>query len=283
LLINCSSDDVSVHYYRTSDYSISNEIMVLEIGYHHLPKGMLQNYKRDQFILHYVVNGKGSLNEKKFSKGASWLIVPCEPETTKADNDEPYETYWIAFKGPYAKRFISLCGYDMSNHLLDFDEAEECAEIIRRTLFDIHPQNAIEESAMLQKAFYEIIAVHLKSVKYTSSPFDELLKSVTLYLESNFDKKILISEMSEKMGYTRNHISRLFKKQYGISPCEYVLNLRIEKAKKLLEDNKFSIDQISTAVGYDDASYFSKIFLRKTKMTPSQYRKKILNYTGEEG
>jgi len=56
-----------------------------------------------------------------------------------------------------------------------------------------------------------------------------------------------------------------------------------KEAKKLLEDNKFSIDQISTAVGYDDASYFSKIFLRKTKMTPSQYRKKILNYTGEEG
>ena len=72
---------------------------------------------------------------------------------------------------------------------------------------------------------------------------------------------------------TYNTLKRQFKAATGIPLIEYLQNLRVEEAKRLLESGAMPVDDISVEVGYEDASFFRRLFKRRTGLTPSQYRR----------
>ncbi|HIA45454.1 MAG TPA: AraC family transcriptional regulator, partial [Methylococcaceae bacterium] len=74
---------------------------------------------------------------------------------------------------------------------------------------------------------------------------------------------------------TERTYKRRFKKATGLSPLEYIQNIRIEYAKKQLENTKKNIQTISEEIDYTDGSYFRRLFKRKTGMTAQTYRKRF--------
>ena len=72
------------------------------------------------------------------------------------------------------------------------------------------------------------------------------------------------------------YFSRLFKEKTGLSPKQYLLNVRLKRAKELLSETVYPIKEISTATGFSDPLYFSKLFLKKEGISPSLYRKQFL-------
>ncbi|MBT8443029.1 MAG: helix-turn-helix domain-containing protein [Gammaproteobacteria bacterium] len=68
-------------------------------------------------------------------------------------------------------------------------------------------------------------------------------------------------------------LKRRFRAATGTTLIEYLQNLRVKKAKGLLESETLPVDEISAATGYEDASFFRRLFTRRTGLTPSQYRK----------
>lgn len=72
-----------------------------------------------------------------------------------------------------------------------------------------------------------------------------------------------------------SYFTREFKRQYGISPMQFVLEARTDAAKKLLSDRSLSIAAVAETMHFDNAKYFSKFFKRRTGMTPSEYRKQL--------
>ena len=78
--------------------------------------------------------------------------------------------------------------------------------------------------------------------------------------------------MASDLGLEYSYFFRLFKKALGISPGEYLMNLRIEKAKVLL-NNHIKIKDIPSLIGVSDVYYFTKLFKKCTGMTPSAYMK----------
>jgi transcriptional regulator GlxA family with amidase domain len=68
-------------------------------------------------------------------------------------------------------------------------------------------------------------------------------------------------------------LKRRFKNATGTTLIDYLQNLRIEEAKRLLETSQTSVDNISVAVSYEDPSFFRRLFKRRTGLTPSQYRR----------
>lgn len=272
MFIDNSNDFQHKHYYRTSDYKLSRELSVLEVGFRSHPNGLRQTQKRNVYIFHYITKGKGYTSQGCFQKGDCYLVVPNEIEIIEADVREPYESYWIMFKGAEAKRILDILGLECRNYFFPFDKVDKCKEIIHKSLFEIEPKNIIEETSILQKTFFEILSEHLTnhSVKFTKS--DTMVKNVVDYFENNYMKKIEISEIAEMFGYSRNHLSREFKKKYGMSPKEYLLALRIEKSKVLLDVGKSNIQEVALTVGFEDALYFSRYFSKKVGVTPSQYK-----------
>jgi len=99
------------------------------------------------------------------------------------------------------------------------------------------------------------------------------------YIESHYCEKFRVSDLAEEMGLSRGYLSNCFKKAMGESIQEYLIRYRLEKAEELLTTTGDTINQIASAVGYEDALTFSKAFHKKNEVSPSTYRKKQKNTT----
>lgn len=114
----------------------------------------------------------------------------------------------------------------------------------------------------------------------TSSPPPTENRQVTLnsnindavqYIDTNLTEKLSIQEFAAHMNYSVSYFSKQFHQQVGISFQDYVINKRIELAKALLQQPE-KIASVAYQCGYRDISYFSRIFKKRTGMTPQQYR-----------
>ena len=95
---------------------------------------------------------------------------------------------------------------------------------------------------------------------------------VASYIRENIFKPISIQDLSHEANMSRSNFFNLFKDTFGITPNEYIIREKIEKAKAILCSPKDkSITQIAYQLGYSDSSYFSKQFKRVTGYTPRQY------------
>lgn len=96
------------------------------------------------------------------------------------------------------------------------------------------------------------------------------------YLISHYSEEVNINDLAEMLNFNISYLSRVFKKHFDYTPVEYLTYLRIEKAKKLLEeDKKMKIKAIAEMVGYSNQYYFCKVFKVMTMVTPTEYRENI--------
>ena len=100
------------------------------------------------------------------------------------------------------------------------------------------------------------------------------LLPVLEYIRQNIDSPIKIADLTEILYVSREHLIRLFKAATGKTPLEYITDSKIQKAMTMLEENSYSVSEISEKLAFANPSYFSKIFKQKLKMSPSEYRKK---------
>lgn len=97
-----------------------------------------------------------------------------------------------------------------------------------------------------------------------------------LYIRENYQTDITNQLLSRKFGFVPSYISKIFKAYKGVSPCSYLTDVRMEKAKRMIiEQLDQSLSVIAAAVGYTDFSYFTKVFKRSFGVTPSAYRNSI--------
>ena len=266
-------NDESPLNYRTTSVMLFDDINVVEIGHCRVPAGLQQIMKRDVYILHYVINGCGEFCGKQFAKNNGYLVVPNELENIIADEDNPYEAYWIMLKGKNVLDFFKKCNLSYHNDVFEFDKTKECCEILHHILYDINPANEYEETAIMNSALHQIMALHFGSLPANIS-IDKVSQKVMKFINENYYNNITIDSIAKSFGFSRNYLYMLFKDDYGISPQTHLLNLRIEKAKELLlSDRHLLISEIALAVGYRDTLYFSRVFHKKVGCSPSEFVK----------
>ena len=102
---------------------------------------------------------------------------------------------------------------------------------------------------------------------------DSVVRSCQEWLREHFMKTDAISHVVALAKIPERTLKRRFKTATGLSLIEYLQNIRVEHAKALLEHTETPVDEISVAAGYEDASFFRRLFKRSTGLTPSQYRR----------
>ena len=99
-----------------------------------------------------------------------------------------------------------------------------------------------------------------------------LVEAVTDWIARNIAEDISVASLAEQLQTSRYYLSHLFKAETGISISEYRNELRLTKAKQMLIHSNATISQIAQQTGYCSPSYFSEVFLKNEKVTPSLYR-----------
>ncbi|WP_339222419.1 helix-turn-helix domain-containing protein [Paenibacillus sp. FSL H8-0332] len=100
------------------------------------------------------------------------------------------------------------------------------------------------------------------------NPMTEIVK----YIEQNYPSDLSLQEVAGKFQVSREYVSRRFKQEYGINFSDYIVSVRIEKAKLLMQNPGLKLAQISEMIGFHDVKYFSKVFKKHTGHSPKDYR-----------
>ena len=101
-----------------------------------------------------------------------------------------------------------------------------------------------------------------------------VVEQVIQYFEDHYAEKISLDGIAENMYLSPFYISRIFKSEIGDTPIHYLINIRLERAKELLESGLAeSVQEVAAQVGYDDVYHFSKLFKKRYGFPPSQARK----------
>lgn len=152
----------------------------------------------------------------------------------------------------------ATAGIDMALSLVEEDNGRDLALKIAKILilYLKRPGNQSQFSGIL---------LHQESAK---KPIFELQQ----WIKSNLREDITVQTLSEKVFMSPRNFSRVFMAEIGLTPAKYVEKLRIEYAKRLLEDSSESLSKISLQSGFKTADNMRKIFLRNFKITPFDYR-----------
>lgn len=103
---------------------------------------------------------------------------------------------------------------------------------------------------------------------------EQVMGFVKGYLTENYMNEISMNQLADQVGFSPFYFSRLFKQHFGVGFVDYLSDLRIAAAKKLLDDPTLPLKSVAANCGYDTPSYFAKSFKKRTGMTPTEYRQR---------
>ncbi len=95
---------------------------------------------------------------------------------------------------------------------------------------------------------------------------------IAKYIEDNYIAGVTLPELCEKFHFSKNHIIKLIKRAYGMTPIEYLNNFRLQKAEALLEITSEKTETIAATVGFQNYSHFYRMFYNRTGLSPSDFR-----------
>ncbi len=134
--------------------------------------------------------------------------------------------------------------------------------------------NKISLSSELKFVAQKILITYSKAVKdYTLLNYSSNIKKIILYIRKNLTYKISLDDIAKDLFITKEHLSRLFKKEMGITISEYIIKAKIQEAKNLLKQTDYNILDIAVLLNFANSSHFSNSFKKITGLSPSDYRK----------
>ncbi|MBR8661055.1 AraC family transcriptional regulator of adaptative response / methylphosphotriester-DNA alkyltransferase methyltransferase [Brevibacillus aydinogluensis] len=124
----------------------------------------------------------------------------------------------------------------------------------------------------LQKGYRPCKRCRPDLAQSTYDPNHEVIQEVQHILENEYDKPWTLQTLSKRIGMSSYHLQRLFKKQTGISPKQYLYHIRIEQAKRLLLQGEKNNTEICFLVGFNDTAHFYHVFRKLTGFSPLAFK-----------
>ncbi|MCD8230763.1 MAG: PocR ligand-binding domain-containing protein [Clostridiales bacterium] len=122
-------------------------------------------------------------------------------------------------------------------------------------------------------AMIEVLTAFMDCMFPPALENSRLIRNAMNYISTNFASPLTLEEVATHVHLNPSYFSRIFKQSLGLSFKEYLTQVRIEEAKRLLDHTEYSLLDIAIAVGFDNQSYFTSVFKKNTGLTPGQYRK----------
>lgn len=237
---------------------------------------------RDHFLIHFILKGSGIfyVNGKsyKIKENQGFLICPNVITYYEADSEEPWVYTWVGFKGIKAENYLKLANLEQENPVFECKEVtfvQKCFEDMRNAT-ELKYGRELRLQGLLIMFLSELIEEAGKNVIISSNYKEMYIKKSIQFIETNYSSKISISEMAKSVGLNKNYFSTFFRENIGITPQQYIIKYRINKACELMCNQGLTIGDISRSVGYDDTLGFSKIFKKEKGVSPTTYRKQVL-------
>lgn len=235
---------------------------------------------KNQYKLHYVHSGKGILRSKEkeyvIKEGQLFACYPNEIVYYKADSQTPWRYSWVAFDGLNSELYFERAGFSKTNLVID---CPNCSLIENAYEQILSTQKSAENKDLNYMGYlYLILASIIDKPSRTAdtSNSKQYVKEALNYIKKNYSQPITITDISSALSLDRKYFSKIFKQQLQMTPNEYLINYRLAQACELMETTSLTIAEIAATVGYDNQFSFSRVFKKYKNISPSDYKKQVL-------
>lgn len=233
---------------------------------------------RTGYQLIYTISGKGVFfcgeDELELLPNTA-VLIRCSELHRYETARQPWHNIWIHFEGSGAdayEKYINNGGYSAINMS---DASDFTAEL--DMLKTLAQRDDVISCALVSDCISglmtELLTARLSAElsRSESGRYPEI-RPVLDFIHKNYYKQITIDDMTHRINISKYHFIRIFKRQMGVTPYEYLIEYRISRAKILLRTTNKSIYEISYDVGYRSRSNFISRFRESVGVTPAQYR-----------
>ena len=269
---------------------------------------------RPHYLIHFIRNGKGTYLRKdevhELSRGDAFLILPGETTKYIADEKEPWDYTWVAFDGTNAEALLRCCGFLSGNLVYRSPDEEARLQLLRQAdafescfqdeksnvlellgnfylLFScMYPEGSGQGSFSFAEEMSRSWAMHTggksdafrpESADAAKAPSGQELyfMQAVSYLRHNFSYPVRIEQLARQIGVSRSYLYKAFLNCSGKSIQQYLQDLRLEEACRLLADTRRTVTDIAYSCGFPDSPSFCRIFRKVYGRTPLQFRQRM--------
>lgn len=172
---------------------------------------------------------------------------------------------------PGGQRYLAALGYPLHLRPDNIARIKRLGRDLDRCYDAAAPGHALQERALFTHLIYELFAYRGAAASMSEQAQQVLL--IMQYLRDNLDQPVTREALAHRFHLSSGYLAELFKQYTGDSPIGYLLQLRLEKADRLLTASTLTVTEIARAVGYEDAAYFSRLYKKYAGVAPQQFRK----------
>ena len=228
--------------------------------------------------LFFIVGGQGQflINDQLHPVDVNSLVIinPNILHTEVSLNAQPLEYIVLGIEGV---ELAASGNSDAPFHILDRYESMEISGCLRNILREMEQKNTGYEDVC--QAYMEILIIRLMRTTALAVPAEpqaittnRQCAAVRRYIDLHFKEALTLEQLADEGHMNKYYLSHAFKREYGISPINYMISKRIEESKYLLAETDLSLSQIAQLLGFSSLSYFSQVFHRSQEISPKEYR-----------
>ncbi|MNB79931.1 Arabinose operon regulatory protein [compost metagenome] len=260
-------------------YMENVEVHVTAAGYNQVWTDWRElDYTPDYNKFYLICEGEGwlKIGDTEFTpQPGEWFLMPQGVKQSFSYTSGPrYTKYWCHFTARIGERNL----FDLLQTPVWIGKEQDSAPIeLFRELLKYHKDSSITGPLLVKSAMLRLISYYLERSAVTpqglsTAAVSEPLQQVISHIQRFYHRNLTIEELAEQAHLQPNYFIRVFKRQFGTSPIQYINKKRLEEAKLLLVTTNLLLSEIGERVGIPDISYLSRTFKAATGFSPTAYR-----------
>ena len=227
--------------------------------------------------IEYIIQGSGTIVENKqtfhVKAGDVFILHARNYQEQHPDPNDPWQKLWVQLSGHMVPQLLKAYNLSNVNVIPDFDLEEDIRRIWAivnknadiKTIDREGPRLLLE---LIQKIHEELCQREATLQQQTAA------QKIRDMIDSVPNGNITIEKLCQEANFSKRHLNRVFKEEYGLTPNEYILNRRLAIVQSLLKRTDLSIKEIAEKLHFCNAAYLSRFYHEQTGMTALEYRKK---------
>ena len=232
----------------------------------------IKRVRAECFILEYIVQGKGTVinngNTFNVSSGDCYFLQPSSCHKYFPDKSCPFRKYWINFSGAFIFDVISAFGINTQTVFYGVDLNNDFSELFTLEKTSCKNDEIYHSAAAI---VFRMLMKMSKSIQRKMAP-SPLAYAIKIKLDKSLVVDFKLQDISDEFFVSVSKAMREFKKHYGTTPYAYLLDARLEMAKKMLTESNITVKSLADNFCFNDEHHFSRAFKKVYGISPKHYR-----------
>lgn len=234
-----------------------------------------------EYQIVYITRGSGVFESgcspaTRIRAGSMFILFPSVWHRYSPDGQTGWDEYYVAFSGSAAPALVAEHGFSAQKPVLDTGLDDAILSPFLRIAEEIRAESVGYQHLLrawtIQIMAQAHVAVHRKSLR--GRHIQDMMERAKILLAERAGEPVAVSALAEKLHVSYSWFRGIFRRYTGMAPAQYHMQLRLNRARELLKNTQLPIGRISDQLGFESAPYFSRVFKRKTGLTPGGFRRR---------